>query len=1076
MLNTSTDSTTFIGADALARGHKQFAQLNRGIVAHRLGRLGEARRIFESVVKDHPEDIDALQLLSVVYLANADYEDAHDVLRRLISLGGESALIYHNLGNVLCELQRPEDAVVFYEKAAKLDPNDFDLLKNHGVTLAELGRFEEALACYEAALSTKLDPEVLNSCGALLVRMERPEDGLDYFREAMRLEPFCFNAIYNLSGALQRLGQLDEAAILIRKALEKKPSSAAALTRLGEVLLEQKKYQEALAVFTKLKNEQPDNFDAQIALGRIWFELHDFGKALDAFDGAIRLNSRNARAFYNKGKTLAALECKEQAVEAYEQSIYLDPDAHHAYTNLGNLLRELGRLEDALNLHRIACDLDPSSPRPKNNIALVMKELGHLDAALESYDEALALDPDSVDVNWNKSLLLLLQGNYEEGWPLYEWRLKREDTLQEYPQFAQPSWRGETDLRGQRLLVHLEQGLGDMVQFCRYIPILVDKGIEVILQVQTSLLPLIASLESDVTLVSQDDPLPDFDAYCPLMSLPYALGTTLETIPSSDSYLSPCPEKVAEWREKLGSADALRVGLAWSGRKEHKNDHNRSMALANLLPVLDVPVEWHSIQKDYRSVDLDVLKTLPQLYQHQRDLNDFSDTAALLANLDLVITVDTSVAHVAAALGKPTWLLLPYLSDFRWLMDRVDTPWYPSMRLYRQDQPNDWTPVLQRIKNDLDNNFELISTATSELYFQQRTAGAKIASIETQPSEISKMLTKAIALHESGDGASAESLCIKVMEYEQDNFDATQLLGALLLGRKHYECALALFEKAEKIDERQAILFVNKGIALKALGRVEDALLSYNRALEIDEKNADAYYNKGNLFRLLGRQEEARSSYEISCSLSPKNSLSFYNLGNCYRELGHLDAALESYDEALALDPDSVDVNWNKSLLLLLQGNYEEGWPLYEWRLKREDTLQEYPQFAQPSWRGETDLRGQRLLVHLEQGLGDMVQFCRYIPILVDKGIEVILQVQTPLLPLIASLESDVTLVSQDDPLPDFDAYCPLMSLPYALGTTLETIPSSDSYLSPCPEKVAEWREKLGSADALRGWLGLVWS
>ena len=245
-----------------------------------------------------------------------------------------------------------------------------------------------------------------------------------------------------------------------------------------------------------------------------------------------------------------------------------------------------------------------------------------------------------------------------------------------------------------------------MVQFCRYIPILVDKGIEVILQVQTSLLPLIASLESDVTLVSQDDPLPDFDAYCPLMSLPYALGTTLETIPSSDSYLSPCPEKVAEWREKLGSADALRVGLAWSGRKEHKNDHNRSMALANLLPVLDVPVEWHSIQKDYRSVDLDVLKTLPQLYQHQRDLNDFSDTAALLANLDLVITVDTSVAHVAAALGKPTWLLLPYLSDFRWLMDRVDTPWYPSMRLYRQDQPNDWTPVLQRIKNDLEQRIK----------------------------------------------------------------------------------------------------------------------------------------------------------------------------------------------------------------------------------------------------------------------------------------------------------------------------------------------------------------------------------
>ena len=222
--------------------------------------------------------------------------------------------------------------------------------------------------------------------------------------------------------------------------------------------------------------------------------------------------------------------------------VKLFPDQPNFHNIRSIILHKASASHDALAGMAAAINLEPTSERLNNN-GIICYEIRDYDAALESYDEALALDPDSVDVNWNKSLLLLLQGNYEEGWPLYEWRLKREDTLQEYPQFAQPSWRGETDLRGQRLLVHLEQGLGDMVQFCRYIPILVDKGIEVILQVQTSLLPLIASLESDVTLVSQDDPLPDFDAYCPLMSLPYALGTTLETIPSSDSYLSPCPEK-----------------------------------------------------------------------------------------------------------------------------------------------------------------------------------------------------------------------------------------------------------------------------------------------------------------------------------------------------------------------------------------------------------------------------------------------------------------------------------------------------------------------------------------------------
>jgi tetratricopeptide (TPR) repeat protein len=673
MLNASTDSTTFItGEDALARGHKQFAQLNRGIVAHRLGRLGEARRIFEGVVIDHPEDIDALQLLSVVYLTNGDYEDAHDVLRRLISLGEESALIYHNLGNVLGELQRPEEAVVFYEQAARLDPNDFDLLKNYGVTLAELGRLEDALTCYDAALSNKPDPEVMNYRGVMLTRLNRYDDAVACYEQALLLNPENFEANYNLSGVFKHLNQLDEALACTEQAIKLKPDSPIALNRLGEILIEKNQNQEAVTFYKVLREEFP----------------------------------KNLAIINNYGLALQNLDCFDESIRQYRSALAVDSNYFNATLNLAVALGMSNRLEGALDYFADASLIQPNNPDISYNRASILQLYGHFDAALESYDQALALDPDSVDVNWNKSLLLLLQGNYEEGWPLYEWRLKREETRQEYPQFAQPLWRGETDLRGQRLLVHVEQGLGDMVQFCRYIPILADKGIEVILQVQASLLPLIASLESDVTLVSQDDPLPDFDAYCPLMSLPYALGTTLETIPSSDSYLSPCPEKLAEWREKLGSADALRVGLVWSGRKEHKNDHNRSMALADLLPVLDVPVEWHSIQQDYRAADLDVLKTLPELHQHQSDLNDFSDTAALLANLDLVITVDTSVAHVAAALGKPTWLLLPYLSDFRWLMDRVDTPWYPSMRLYRQDQPGDWTPVLQRIKNDLEQRIK----------------------------------------------------------------------------------------------------------------------------------------------------------------------------------------------------------------------------------------------------------------------------------------------------------------------------------------------------------------------------------
>jgi tetratricopeptide (TPR) repeat protein len=402
-----------------------------------------------------------------------------------------------------------------------------------------------------------------------------------------------------------------------------------------------------------------------------------------------------------RAKAFRNAELSESAIKDYESAIALRADIEPFFTNLGNIYRDVHRFDEALVCHERACSLSPESVTPKNNLALTFKDLGRFSEALESYDRALSLEPDSAEVNWNKSLLLLLQGNYAEGWPLYEWRLKRDELSADYPQFQQPLWRGEMELSGKRLLIHVEQGLGDMVQFCRFVPELVSRGAEVILQVQKPLMPLISTLVSDISLIAKGDPLPEFDLYCPLMSLPYALGLTTETIPSFDSYLSADPLKVEDWHNKLGPSNLLRVGVVWSGRPEHKNDHNRSISLDALSPILDLPVEWHSLQKEYRASDVDLLSTLDQLHQHQEALSDFSDTAALIENMDLVVTVDTSVAHVACALGKPTWVLLPYLSDFRWLLDRSDSPWYPSATLYRQKEPGDWSPVFAKLTEDL---------------------------------------------------------------------------------------------------------------------------------------------------------------------------------------------------------------------------------------------------------------------------------------------------------------------------------------------------------------------------------------
>jgi len=349
----------------------------------------------------------------------------------------------------------------------------------------------------------------------------------------------------------------------------------------------------------------------------------------------------------------------------------------------------------------MALGLSPDLIPANYNKGAVLHTLGELSAALESYDRVLSLDSLHQSAHWNKALLLLLQGDYAEGWRLYEWRLKAKEAKTKYPTFPQPSWRGEEDISDKRLLIHSEQGLGDVVQFGRFAPLLLARCAEVILEVPKPLVSVMQTLHPEVSIAVKGEALPHFDCHCPVMSLPFVLKTTLETVPSSSGYLRSSAEKVQRWADKLGVSRDKRIGVVWSGSATHKNDHNRSIPLLELSPLFDLPYEWHSLQKEYREGDLDLLSELPHVHQHQDSLSDFSDTAALIECLDLVITVDTSVAHIAGALGKPVWILLPYVPDFRWLLDREDSPWYDSARLFRQSDTSDFSEVIENVKSFL---------------------------------------------------------------------------------------------------------------------------------------------------------------------------------------------------------------------------------------------------------------------------------------------------------------------------------------------------------------------------------------
>ncbi len=419
---------------------------------------------------------------------------------------------------------------------------------------------------------------------------------------------------------------------------------------------------EAAAEYERLLAAQPGDPQLLLGFGTLLLQTGDIDRGLALIDRLLAVLPRHPIALSNRGNALRALGRPAEALASYDLAIGAKPDYGGAWYNRGALLHEMLRFDEALR----------------------------------DYDRAIALNPDSADAQWNKALLLLITGDYERGWRLYEWRWKGplEDAVRS---FVQRPWLGGEPPQGRRILLHAEAGLGDTIQFCRYAPLVEALGAEVVLEVQAPLLPLASSLKGSRQLVRRGDPLPAFDLHCPLMSLPLALGTTVATIPATVPYLSADPAKVDDWRRRLGPRSGPRIGLAWSGSSIYRNDRERSLPLGLLGGLLALPAEFHVLQKEIRPEDLAALERHDQVRVQADQLRDFSDTAALLELMDLVISVDTSVAHLAGAMGKDVWILLPFLPDHRWFLARIDSPWYPTATLLRQPRPGDWPAVMNEL-------------------------------------------------------------------------------------------------------------------------------------------------------------------------------------------------------------------------------------------------------------------------------------------------------------------------------------------------------------------------------------------
>ena len=580
-------------------------------------------------------------------------------------------------------------------------PNNPVILACLGMIAVEQGRYDEGVK--QLAQSLTIVPEqttVLSYISIAYTKLKKLADAVRYADKAIAINPKFAEAHANRGNALQALKRYGEAVDSYKKAISLKPKDANVKFNLGETLIALTQYKEAAIYLQEVLLLNPKDMAAQQACGNALFELTRYEEALNCYNAIIKMQHSNIDALIGRGLTYIEVKEFESARADFFRAVQLNPKHTNAHLNLGMALRSLGRYEEAFTVNEIAIEQEKTYVQAYNNQALLLVDMKRFDEALDYYHKAIEIAPQHQETYWNKSLLHLLLGDYSQGWALYEsrWKSVFKDA---YPHFSQPMWLGNESLSGKTILIYAEQGLGDDIQFCRYVAEVEKLGAKVILDVHKPVVPLMASLKGDFTIIESKSDLPDFDYHCSMMSLPYAFKTQLETIPANTPYIYANENKVKDWQKKLGKKTQPRVGLVWSGSIRHKNDYHRSLALELLMPLFSLPVEFHVLQAEIRPEDMSTLTEFDRLKTHQASLNDFSDTAALVENMDLVITVDTSVAHLAGAMGKDCWVLLPHSPDFRWLLDRSDSPWYPSITLFRQTECNQWQDIIETISRHL---------------------------------------------------------------------------------------------------------------------------------------------------------------------------------------------------------------------------------------------------------------------------------------------------------------------------------------------------------------------------------------
>lgn len=840
----------------------------------------------------------------------------------------------------------------------------------------------------------------------------------------------------------------------------------------------------------------------------LWgIQLADQGKHPEAairFSKVAHLSPQSWEPHYSLATSLEAMGQLDRAEESLRQALALRGDLALLHEALGIVLQLKGDLAGAMTSYREALALDPELVKSRYNLATARLERGEFGAALDGLREVLRRSPGHGDAHWNLAVVLLLTGEFAQGWQEFTWRFRKSRSAPKARWQDYPRWDGQTP-EGRTILLYGEQGLGDTLQFVRYAPLLAARGARVLVEVQSAVLArLVAGVPGVERVLVAGELPPPFDLQASLMDLPGLFGTTLASVPQQVPYLTVSPGAAAGRAPQLPRDGSFRVGLVWAGSHGHENDANRSIALRRLAPLAGIPgVRFFALQVGEPAAEAAQVPEL-ELTDLATGVGDFLDTAVLAAQLDLVLTVDTSMAHLCGGLGLAAWVLLPHIPDWRWMLEREDSPWYPTLRLFRQQSSGDWAGVVARVRQALAETAAAAGGGTPAGPVATAPVAPRPAKGETRsPDELNNL---GCALDNAGKHLEAMDCYVRALAENPDSCALHYNLGNSLASLGRHAEAADRYRRALELEPALAQGWHNLALSLKEMGRLPEAVGALEEALRVQPDYLDARHNLGELFHLRGeleraadcfrellaenpgylpswnalgitlqaqqRPEEAAQCYQRALAINPEYLHALNNLGAACRALGELDRAVECYRRVLARDPEYADAQWNLGLAQLQLGNYEAGWQGYQWRFRKVDPIPEKG-FPQPLWDGG-DLAGRVILLHAEQGFGDTFQFVRYASLLAERGGIVVLECQSePIAGILRSVPGVARVLVRGEALPHFDCHAPLMSLPYLCGTRLESVPASIPYLTPDPARLDFWRSRI-TGSGLK--VGLVWA